>query len=443
MNELFKKIIEDYFEKWIGVVIALFVSFIFYVCMKQRWQSMENGDVYTKIFFLMLLVINIIYDVHIFKNYYIPRAAKNKIGLMVNIDAENSNVYKETKRKFGEEFKKYAGKEFDVIFVPIEKKIYYKKNEQFIKLIHRKRCILYLRITVNTNSGHNEIRYNLQVGATILHARYEENVKESFQKEFDENLDSISQHMFSEMESFEMMRMTAEKLSLVCSYVMGLSFFLNGDLSRSQEVLTELHQLLKRQNNESKIIKKVECLLYDIFMTKAMIYSQVVLFNPGNIRVIKSMDECVKEANRYIPNTSSYYLNRAYCDVALDRIEDAKNAINMCKQLCQESNSKEQRWKYSDAFLCAYENKSLTKIVQAYSRALKVKYDLQDLIIYIEMIVKNRPEKIGLYLALGILYEENGDIILAKENYDIYIEQQENKMKTLEILKKKGKYSFD
>lgn len=442
METIIKKIIEEYFEKWTGVVFSFLGSFILYVCMEQKWQKMDNRGIYIKILFVTLVAINIIHLGRVYRNYYIPRAAKNKIGLLVNIDAEDRNTYKETKRKFGDEFKRCTGKEFDVIFIPIERTINFKKHELFINLIKRKRCVLYLRIIVNTNRSANENGYELQVGATILHRKYEDNIKEQFQNEFISQLNPVSHHVFDGTELLTMMRVTAARLSLACSYVIGLSFFLNGELVRSQEILIELRQLLYQQKNQNKMLKRVDCLLYDIFMTKAMIYSQSVLYYPNDVKMIKRMDECINEANKYVSNTPTYYLNKAYCDVALDRIDEAKSAINLCKQLCMQTNNREQRWKYSEAFLNAYENKSLAKIVQSYSNAFKVQYDLQDLIMYIEMIVERRPERNGLFLALGMLYEENGDVDLAKENYDIYIEQQFDKDKTLAILKKKGKYCF-
>ena len=72
-----------------------------------------------------------------------------------------------------------------------------------------------------------------------------------------------------------------------------------------------------------------------------------------------------------------------------------------------------------------------------YRSALKVPYDIQDLIIYIETILEKEC-KAGLLLAVAILYDEIGNVILAKENFKKYIITQEDPEKTKDLLRRKG-----
>ncbi|WP_091872452.1 hypothetical protein [Butyrivibrio sp. INlla16] len=85
-----------------------------------------------------------------------------------------------------------------------------------------------------------------------------------------------------------------------------------------------------------------------------------------------------------------------------------------------------------------YENRSLETICSNYKRALKVEYNIQDLIIFIEAILKNEPERIGLFLALGILYNHIGDDELSKENIEMYLKYVSDPYKAKEALKKRG-----
>ena len=87
----------------------------------------------------------------------------------------------------------------------------------------------------------------------------------------------------------------------------------------------------------------------------------------------------------------------------------------------------------------AYENKPIGSICSSYRSALKVKYDnKQDLIIFVEMILEKEPNRLGLYLALGILYKEEGDISLSRNNLELYIKESPDPAKAREILIKKS-----
>ena len=58
------------------------------------------------------------------------------------------------------------------------------------------------------------------------------------------------------------------------------------------------------------------------------------------------------------------------------------------------------------------------------------------------MILKKEPERIGLYLALGILYNDNKDYVLSQENIEMYLKRVPDPKKAKEILIKRSLYGL-
>jgi len=88
--------------------------------------------------------------------------------------------------------------------------------------------------------------------------------------------------------------------------------------------------------------------------------------------------------------------------------------------------------------LKAYANRSIGSICNAYKSALKVAYNTLDITVFIEKMVEKKPDKVGLYLALGILYQANNDNKLALENFKKFIACSDNPDKATDVLRKKG-----
>lgn len=434
-EEITKKIVEEWYGHWISIPVVWCVSILFYVYLMNLFAVSENKILYSIICIASLVLLNLIYDMIVFNNYYIIAAQKNKLGIMIYIDAEDMKTYKEIKRKFGDEFEKSMYDEFVVVYVPFLRKI---KNGKQKKLLWKKHCVLMLNITLNAGTKDNTILYDMQINTMILHRCYKENVKHYFESELNKQLQPVSNMEFGADDMVKKLRIRALKISFICNYAVGISFYLSGYFLLAEDILQKLNNELKKtQVVNASLMKQTEELLYSISICKALVYSEIFRFNPENIELVERMKECLEKANLYIRNTTTYYINRAYCDVVLGDVVNASKLINLCKQISKHDLS----WKYSEAFLGAYENKSLTKIITLYKNALRVPYDLQDIIIYIETIL-SREERVGLYLAVAILYEELGNVVLAKENYEKYILEQEDKEKTKEILKKKGYYNL-
>ena len=113
----------------------------------------------------------------------------------------------------------------------------------------------------------------------------------------------------------------------------------------------------------------------------------------------------LKKSNEYIPDTYAYFLNLSiYYFSKYRNVAKAKECIDACKRIKQNNGF----WRYSDAFLAAYEGCSLLTAYRKYKTAFKVSYDLIELSLFIEHVLELEPDKESLHFALGLIYEQIG-----------------------------------
>ena len=112
-----------------------------------------------------------------------------------------------------------------------------------------------------------------------------------------------------------------------------------------------------------------------------------------------------------------YYMLLAACSVLKNR--DISNA-QMCIQQCSRFTHN-QIWRYSDAFLKAYNSSNPLTIYRKYQQAFSVPTNIPEIITFIEMISSEEPDRNGLKFALGLLYSELPDSELCEESFNSYI----------------------
>ena len=131
------------------------------------------------------------------------------------------------------------------------------------------------------------------------------------------------------------------------------------------------------------------------------------------------MCKTLQTANRIRPDTYFYNMNMAYAYIILDQdLEAAKKCIKKCKVSKQDT-----AWRYSDAFLSAYQGHTPQTIISKYKKAFRSPYkSLSQIVEYIEIVLDNEPHRISLHLAAALVYEEMGDVMLMKKHFTTYLE---------------------
>jgi len=453
VDKVVDKLIDEIWGKWWSVPILFIISIL--IVIKSiveilslfSYTMLENGVTYSvpkiegMVFSIIIVVcflgLNIWNVLFVFSRNHIKRACRGKIGILINIDTDNKQIYKETQRKFGDEFKKNLVGKIESIPIPFSLNRRNYSSSKVVALLRKKHAILFLNIGINYDKNNNSIIYDMRVNGVIIHAEYKEKVEKEFQKIVNSALQKFSNIVFPSNEMVKRLRVTATGMSLACEYIIGLSLFLNGEFYKAEMIFSEV--INSKSNNEqwNKVYSGIQRMRHEIFMIYAMIYMEKYQRRCDDENALDKANEMLEKAKLCSGMTYEYIVNKAYYYIA--RKHDSKKAnelINLCKQRRYEP----QIWRYSEAFLKAYDNKSAGTIISAYNTALRIPYNIPDLILFIESVLEREPNRVGLALAAGILYKSLGDQILAIESIRKYVEGAADRKKTIEILKKKNLY---
>lgn len=449
-NKYFNRILEEVWGKWISVpimavlstplcilgVLSILSHFSYTITEGNKTYSKATPvGIYTSILVVCcFILLNIFYIVSVFQKNHIRKAKSNKTGILIYLDAPNKAIYTDTERKFGDEFKSSVFDGFDVIFAPFGIKRIEYRNNSIVGYLQKKHCLLFLNIGINSDTDKDTVQYDMQINGTIIHTKYRDSVEKEFQKRFSELLNKFRNVVFPSKEMTKQLRVTAAEMSIACQYIIGLSLFLNGEINKAEKVLSELASRGLDSNRWGKMLNSVQRIRYEIYLTMAQINIDKYQIQCTDEEKLDKMNEYLEKAQECGGLTYEYYLNKAYYYVAKyqDSVK-AKEYVNICRQ----TKNVPQVWKYSEAFLKAYENKSIGSILSSYKSALKIEYDVQDLIIYIENIFEKEPNRIGLSLALGVLYKSIGQNDLSEQSINDYINKCDDPVKAKDIMIKK------
>ena len=450
-NKLTEKIVNEVWGRWCSVPIVLMLSVILGVPIIVQIISQfsyivtENGRTYSEpsnvgiicsilivICFIGLNVWNIVF---VCSNNCIKKAHKNKTGILIYVDACDRKTYDDTVRKFRDEFKNNLSSVFEDIYIPFGVKPIEYRSPKIIRLLRKKKCILFINIGINVDKDNNSFLYDMKIDGSIIHPAYKKNVKERFQKIFSSTLHRFHSVTFSSNEMIKKLRVTATEMSFACEYLVGLSMFFSGNFGQAETILEPLVKKSSMSEQWCSLRRSAQRIRYEMFMIRAMIQIEKYQRQCDDELALDEMNIMLEKAKECYGLTYEYCLNKAhYCIAKEQDAKKAKEYINMCKQMKQVPLI----WKYSDAFLVAYENRSLATICSRYKNALCVDYNILDLIVFIERVLEKEPERIGLFLALGILYRRIDDISLSDKNIATYLSNVSDPQKAKTLLIKKG-----
>lgn len=452
-DKLTEKIIGEVWGKCCSIPIIALISAIVGVPMcctiyvQLSYSIIEDNKTYSvpskmatilvAIIILCFIGLNIWNILFVYSRNHIRKAKRKKAGIMIYLDTNSSEIYKSTIRKFGDEFKNNLFSGFDVIYIPFGKKVIEYRNEKMVSFLRRKRCLLFFNIRINTDKDGDSVIYDMRINGTIIHLKYKDSVKKKFERDFSATLSKFENIVFPSKEMIKKLRVTATEMSIGCEYVIGLSLFLNGEFESAEKVLSMLVEKVSKTDQWKTMNVSINRIRYEMFMTIATVYMEKYQRQCDDEASLDKMNEFLEKAGNCYGYTYDYYLTKAYYSIAKYRDANRANEyINLCKQM----KKVPQIWKYSEAFLKAYENKSLGSICSSYKSALLVPYNILDLIVYIEAIIEKEPERSGLLLALGILYRNVGNETLANDYLKKYIQSVPEPLKAKEMLIKKKIY---
>lgn len=417
-----KKINDGLIEKiWLTPISILYVFIILSTTSliainnfmpKQGVPSAYQVVVILSIFASSVFML-LLYVFFTIRNSTFPKIKDGKIGIFILIHAENIKRYNEIKYQFSNAFSPCII-EFDlfsIAYIPflLTKKKY---SREFIdKKLKKANALYYIEITINTDNSEQVELYEIKINQGIRKTNLEEEVSQKLESEIEIITEEIKSIKFSRKEKIDTLNITAEYLTLICNYIIGVTFYLNG--KSTHNVAKEIHEKLYDKvfsiRKNDRTIRELKKLLpykcYCIFIIEAQEKYNGFIF--GKEGCLDNIFFLLEKANKYYPNTYSYYMLKANCHVLAKDNTQARTCIAMCKNI----SKTEKSWLYSDAYLTAYDTEKFLTIYNKYEKAFRIPYPIIQLINYIETILEEEPEKTSLLFALGLLYHKSGDII--------------------------------
>lgn len=419
-------VLDKYFRKKSSVFLAIVVSIIIIIV----YINNINSIIGKCIFSLCIIGINIFYIIDVIRHTSLPKSKEGRNAILIRIITKDEEEYKDIKFKFGTEFEKFIEEDhysFEVVYIPynLVEKNNTKKKEDIIRLLKRTNCLFLIDIKSKSEILNEDTIYVTELNLGILHPNYTKNVEEKLQDEINILGCPISKLQYSKKEKIEKLEITAKKITEACEYIIGRTNYLNGNNTIAKEIGDKLIAKLNDVEANNIIVYMTKCLCYDTCIEEI-----IKEYNRKDINY-KIISEILQKANRYINGTYKYYEGMSVCAFQTDRdIKKVKDYLGLCKQ-CKPQGS----WKYSIAFLSAYEGEAEGKVLYKYLQALKIEYNHMQLIHFIEEILE-KEEKNMLRFALVILYSEIKEYKVAKEILNEYLNNKETHLLEENTIKK-------
>lgn len=414
MGDIANTILEKYFRTKLSIFFAICIAVLVGIVL------------YFSIPILIFKIISVLCVSGITIGYIVDAVNYNKLpknaegdAVLVRIISKDKEEYEDIKYKFGNEFEKFIKNnecKIRIIYIPYNLVNLYNSDEKeiIIKLLKKTNCIFLTTIKVRSEEVKENIKYIAELNLGIIHPSYEKKIEELFQKEVSILGMPISRLEYDRENKLNILETTARRLSIICKYIIARAYYISAEIDGADRILQPLYNELGNINekNLDGIKKNVNKMCYDIHIVKAM------LENSKKDKNIEIVENELNHANKFIKDTYIYYEGMSVCAFLKNRdIKRVKDCLGNCKRI-----NKNGTWKYSDAFIKAYEGQSEGKIIYHYKQALKIQYNYMDLISFIEDIINIENDKNMLRFALVILYLKLGEVITAKSILKEYLE---------------------
>lgn len=388
----------------------------------------ENAVLYVIIIGCILIAMLSIYTFACYMHNRIPQAHDGTLAVLFSIDTEDDSLYRSVCYKLVSNFKDQINsmdtKPFEVICVPkkrIERKYPSSNLHQMIELLRKTNCVIFVAVKYDVDDVTHAEHYAMKINCGILHPHFSQEAEQVLSHDLNALSASVNQRKFKKAQLLDEFNFTAQALSYICRYMIGLVYLLAQYPGEAYEALASLYGQLRHTGHECLLPNFDQLVRQRLFSSLiSMMYCNMLNFEKDHdTSYLQLSRDQLCLANKIYPETYVYNLNMAYICVILDRdVQQAKICIGKCK-MQKEDNA----WRYSDAFLGAYCGEIPPMVICAkYEQALSsCPYNLIRLIDYVEYILEMEPDKTNLHLAVGLLYEAINDPYQMKKHLSEYI----------------------
>lgn len=422
MESLAKKLLE---RLWPNPISILIIIIIFSLGSTVVIPKQSNDSLIPLIVYIIASIVIILISIFaLIKAYRLPKARIDSCAILFIVDTETDRQFLEIKRKLIDEFailmKGFSSSVFEVLYIPHCRvaSIVKHTKEQNINLLLKTRCNFLINVRLISDDSTNSEYYEMATDFAVLHPTYKSEISDRFQEELFTVTKNSRNIKYNKQNKIKIIKNASKSFTLICTYFFGLCFYLNNDLNEASKICDELYCLVFSTKLNESVINYLKSnlprLCFEIYCSKA--WRSLDKYNTDYQETyLDEFENYLIKANEYLPNTYEFYLNQASYHFLKNRnIYEARICLKECGKI-----TKNNTWRYSEAFLFAYEGKNLLTTYRKYKQAFDISYNLVDLAKFIEHILDVEPDKDGLHFALGLIYHELGDDKLMRDHFEM------------------------
>lgn len=375
--------------------------------------------------------------------YRLPRAKKNCVAVLFCIEAESEKLFASASRKLVSDFQAALAHNAEIRFkalcVSKERVAKYdlKQDADCLDLLCKTHCVLLVQVRYTTDDVDDSGNFRLTICYGVRHPEIDEDVEKTLSHDMARLGAPIRNQRFEKKDAIDVFEFTTQALVFACQYIVGFAVLLAGDGQNAVTLLLQARKIVEINEggyfDKNNLLRLVDERLYAAYYLSSAIQLRKFQLD-HSIEYLQEMDKNLELSNHIRPDTYAYNLDKAYVLVCL--YKDGK-AAKKCIERCKEMN-KNNIWQYSEAFLCAYLDKSAGIVMSKYAKAFTKPYaNLVELLDFIEYVLEQEPDKMTLHLAAGMIYSKAGDNILARQHLSIYLKNvPQTDRRTLEKIDK-------
>ena len=219
----------------------------------------------------------------------------------------------------------------------------------------------------------------------------------------------------------------ARHLDAVARYIIGTAAALSNDFVYAEQLLLDAERRLQQyvQNAEgtpvSVLLNKVRTRIVELYQEWLARLSRRHVAT-RSLTVLQEQEAVIRKLRRYEPDDYSTHLAAAMQAFLLRRdLATARQEIRAC------SGSRDATWRYSEAFLFAYEG-DIDSAYRSYRHALES--PLSDPTVptqceeFIHNVLEEEPERTWLYYCLGFInHRAKGDLMAARADFRRFVDE--------------------
>lgn len=435
MEKLLSSIIQDFVWRYKSIPFVIILGIITILPQIPKKNEVADTNYFVWLFCVTSLVI--LYIIFTYQKSKLPSAKGGKAGVLFIISAETNDQYNHVVHCLAKEFehliKRLPNNNIEVVCISKEqiKDTDLADVEQMTSLLTKTKCWFNVNTKYSTDDVKQSENFEMSINYGMLHPRLAPQGKEIIQKELDQFAMGLCKQHFKKEGLLQTFNATALTLSYICEYFLGISIILDREIPKALNVFIDIADSINgtelTQNQFfKKLLEAVGKKIHEtsIFLQKAELDKFKSTRDKKHLRRYR---EIIEKANIYLPETYGYYLDSAMLAVLIDgNALLSSKYVNKCREIGDRND-----WKYSDAFLAAYENKNPLTVYRKYQAAFKSDFNILMIIEFIECLLDEEPQRGSLHLSLLLCYRELGDYVLMHrhiaryENWHAYEKQDD------------------